>query len=464
MELGDIETALLRDPLISEAATCIQQVGANTEPALVSYVVLAESDAGSDLVPQDLEAIKVKVHRQLQAILPQYMVPSAIHILGALPLTPNGKVDRKALPKLTIESVGDTYVKPVTPTEIKLAGIWQSLLEHSEPISREANFFEIGGQSLLIVSLVTQVAQQMQVSLAVKDVFSAPTLAEQALIIDRLAADENANESATNIVTFSEGAEQSLYCFPGLGGMSIGFSALAQALTGEVNVHAFDAPGMLGKGETSDNFDAMVPGYVEELKKQNMDKPIWIMGHSFGGRVAWEVGRQLESAGVKVYLFLLDVILTNDVFAGEEAEQSESDVKSAFIGGLCDWLGIPLPSGQDDHAFDLTLATQEVRHRLSEMGFGVDQPFSIDDFWEVYQNQSLMNRKYQPQGSFHGGVTLLYCDELKPIFAPVMVDYQRWCTQSVNHQNVRGEHNSMLKSPYVASIAHAVVKALSSQE
>ncbi|MCG7497837.1 amino acid adenylation domain-containing protein [Vibrio sp. Of7-15] len=457
VELGEIETVLLRDPQVSEAVTCIQHIGANAEPALVSYVVLADSDSA----PDNHRAIKDSIQRGLQTHLPHYMVPAAIHILAALPLTPNGKIDRKALPQLTVESVGAAYVKPVTPTEMKLAQIWKNLLEYPDLISREANFFEIGGQSLLIVSLVTQIAQQMQVTLAVKDVFSAPTLTELALVIDGRTTNDIVNESVTNRVTFSEGARQSLYCFPGLGGMSIGFSALAQALAGEVNVHAFDAPGMLGKGETSDNFNAMVANYVEELKSQKSEQPLWLMGHSFGGRVALEVGRQLESAGISVNVFLLDVLLTNDVFAGEEVEDCESDVKSAFIAGLCDWLGISLPSEQ---AFDLTLATHEVRQRLSEMGFGVDQTFSMEDFWAVYQNQSLMNRSYEPQGEFHGRVTLLYCDELKPILEPVMADYQRWMTQPVTYQEVLGEHNSMLKAPYVASIAHAVKQTMSNHE
>ncbi|WP_076585068.1 non-ribosomal peptide synthetase [Vibrio ostreicida] len=455
IELGDIETALLQDARVSEAVTCVRSHGVTHSPSLVSYVVL--SCAGTK---EDRAKVIAQMHQDLQSRLPAYMLPCAIEVLSDLPLTPNGKVDRKALPEPSWALTSEDFVEPESDTERQLAEIWQGLLGHRTSISREANFFDVGGQSLLIVSLVNQVEQLMKVKLAVKDVFAAPTLAQQAQRIEALAHSTFNSQERIGRVTFSEGAQRALYCFPGLGGMSIGFSALAQALTGEVNVIAYDAPGMWDSRDEADDFDAMVTGYVEDIQTDVVKGPLWLMGHSFGGRVAYEVARQLEALGWDVRLFLLDVILTNEALPADETPHTEQEMKSTFVAGLCDWLGIPVPEMPDSEAFDLAQATHDVTQKLQAMGLGSAQGLSLEQVWSVYQRQSSMNTGYCPRGKFNGPVSLLYCDELRPFLDRVHAQYQAWCSHTITAQSVSGEHNSMLKRPHVNDIASAVLKQI----
>ena len=114
------------------------------------------------------------------------MIPSAWLALEQLPLTPNGKVDRKALPAPQIrgEDAGD-YAAPRSELERVLADIWAKVLRVDQ-VGIQDNFFELGGHSLLGMKLVTQVGEQLSVTLPVSAVFKYPTIERMSKAIDSL--------------------------------------------------------------------------------------------------------------------------------------------------------------------------------------------------------------------------------------------------------------------------------------
>ncbi|WP_284291834.1 non-ribosomal peptide synthetase, partial [Piscinibacter gummiphilus] len=132
IELGEIEAQLLAQPEVQEAVVVAD------EGRLVAYVT-GEVDTS-------------QLRERLGRVLPDYMVPGAMVVLGALPLNPNGKVDRKALPKpeYTSERV---YEAPQGEVETRLAAIWAEVLDVAR-VGRQDNFFELGGHSLLALSLL----------------------------------------------------------------------------------------------------------------------------------------------------------------------------------------------------------------------------------------------------------------------------------------------------------------------
>ncbi|HEY0604396.1 MAG TPA: amino acid adenylation domain-containing protein, partial [Herpetosiphonaceae bacterium] len=122
----------------------------------------------------------------LQAVLPEYLVPSAVVLLDALPLTPHGKVDRQALPAPESAHAGqaDAYVAPRTASETLLAGIWAAVL-HREQVSVDATFFDLGGHSLLATQVIARVRETFQVELPLRTLFEAPTVAGLAARIEQ---------------------------------------------------------------------------------------------------------------------------------------------------------------------------------------------------------------------------------------------------------------------------------------
>ncbi|MCK8504202.1 non-ribosomal peptide synthase/polyketide synthase, partial [Myxococcus fulvus] len=169
IELGEVEAALLLHPSVSQAVASIR-TEASGDKRLVAYVV------GED--------VDVSVLRDfLKLRLPEHMVPSAIAQLDALPLTPNGKVDRDALPALDTQASARDYVAPRTPTEIRLAALWAELL-HVERVGLTDDFFELGGHSLLATQLVSRIRASFGVELALRDLFSVPTIEALAQRVD----------------------------------------------------------------------------------------------------------------------------------------------------------------------------------------------------------------------------------------------------------------------------------------
>jgi len=115
IESAEVESALMDDPVISEAAAIVLQ-DARGEGRLAAYVVPREPPGPS------IEAIRRRLHGRLTP----HMVPSFIAVLEAMPLTPNGKVARHALPApgRNRPPLETPFVPPRTPLEVRLARIW----------------------------------------------------------------------------------------------------------------------------------------------------------------------------------------------------------------------------------------------------------------------------------------------------------------------------------------------------
>jgi amino acid adenylation domain-containing protein len=178
IELGEIESVLANYPGVSQVAAVIREVKPG-DTRLIAFVV-----PESDRPPTDEQ---LRAH--LRGSLPEYMVPQHFATLAQLPLTPNGKVDRKAL-SLDLARDGDdegAYVAPRTATERTLAEIWQQALGVAR-LGVHDDFFQLGGHSLLAAQVLSRVARDHGVSLSLRRMFEAPTIAQLAAAIDRESA------------------------------------------------------------------------------------------------------------------------------------------------------------------------------------------------------------------------------------------------------------------------------------
>ncbi|WP_163833962.1 thioesterase domain-containing protein [Spartinivicinus ruber] len=267
-------------------------------------------------------------------------------------------------------------------------------------------------------------------------------------------------DEASQLVIFSDEEQlPSLYCFPGLGGLSIGFSELSRALFNKVNIKAFDAQGLFNEAVVFNNFEDMIDHHALEIKRHLSTASCSLAGHSFGGRVAFEVGRRLENEGINVTLFMLDVVLSNNVF-GIDEQENEEKIKMDFILALSEWLGISTEAELTLDSPAIDVFSKNISLAMQKMGLINNQSFSVDDFWKAYKSQKNMNDHYLPSGKFNGDVYFLYCEELKPYLPEVVLDYQQYCSK-VNTYKVMGEHHSMLNHENVGSIVSLIQKKIS---
>nr|WP_318646575.1 non-ribosomal peptide synthetase [Pseudomonas sp. Pdm06] len=172
IELGEIEAKLAQHEAIKEAVVLAREDVPGAK-RLVAYFT----------VHGDEHSVEIEnLRTQLQAQLPEYMVPSAYVRLDTLPLTPNGKLDRKALPAPDLASViTREYEAPQGAVETTLAQLWAELLK-VEKVGRHDHFFELGGHSLLAVTLIERM-RQAGLSADVRVLFGQPTLAALAAAV-----------------------------------------------------------------------------------------------------------------------------------------------------------------------------------------------------------------------------------------------------------------------------------------
>ena len=164
VELGEIESRLAAVEGVGEAVVLVR------EGRLLAWF--------TENYPLAIETLR----SQLQAQLPDALVPVAYIKLDALPLTANGKLDRKALPEPDQAAVlSRDYEAPQGAVEITLARIWAEVLQ-VEQVGRHDHFFELGGHSLLAVSLIERM-RQANLSADVRVLFSQPTLAALAAAV-----------------------------------------------------------------------------------------------------------------------------------------------------------------------------------------------------------------------------------------------------------------------------------------
>lgn len=180
IEPDEIQAQLLALAEIGDALVMVRE-DAHCEKQLVAYVTRADGTPATRQLAQYCRS-------QLQARLPDYMIPAAFVVLERLPLTPNGKVDRRALPVPQFDAYGGgEYEAPQGEREETLAGLWQALLR-VERVGRQDNFFELGGHSLLAMRVLSTVRQQYQVAVPLRVFFEAPTIRELARMIGESSA------------------------------------------------------------------------------------------------------------------------------------------------------------------------------------------------------------------------------------------------------------------------------------
>jgi acyl-coenzyme A synthetase/AMP-(fatty) acid ligase len=154
VELGEIESALLQHSGVRNCAV-MMNAGASGQ-RLVAYIA---GEASTD-----------ELKHYLKTKLPEYMVPGVYVMLPELPLSTNGKVDRRSLP-----DIQDGAPETMTAIEELLIDIWTQILGATQ-IGASDNFYDLGGESLLALRIVSRTNKYFQTELSVRTLLEHPVL------------------------------------------------------------------------------------------------------------------------------------------------------------------------------------------------------------------------------------------------------------------------------------------------
>ncbi|OUM66075.1 hypothetical protein PIROE2DRAFT_6786 [Piromyces sp. E2] len=178
IELGEIESAIKEIEGI-DFVTVLDKTNEKTnDKYLVAYYITQN---------KYLNAIDIRNY--LEKKLPKYMIPKFFMKIKEIPFNVNGKLDRKALPDPDINNniVITEYKKPETLTEKKICKLYSLFFNINESkIGRNANFFELGGDSLNVITLLHKIEEEFEIKMNVKDILKHSVIKDLCQYIDNM--------------------------------------------------------------------------------------------------------------------------------------------------------------------------------------------------------------------------------------------------------------------------------------
>ncbi len=182
IELGEIESALEQIEGVERAVARVTEIG--SMPAIEAF-----------LLPKDgREFSREYIRNRLSSILPEYMIPARFYIADSIPLNSSGKVDRRHLKGRLIGKKDkrrgraekrETLDTPDTATLInKVMDLWHKVLSEDAEFGAEDNFFEIGGNSILLIKLHALLEEKWPGVFSIPDLFVYVTVSQQASRIE----------------------------------------------------------------------------------------------------------------------------------------------------------------------------------------------------------------------------------------------------------------------------------------
>ena len=306
VELEEVEAVIARHEGV--VACCVTTfVDGSGEAALNAHIVCAGGPAAFDS-----QALLAFLRRQL----PKYMVPARAFVVERLPRSPTGKVDRAAVARIEMAqpAIAARGVPPKGELEEDMLKIWREVL-NAPHLGVTDDFFEAGGHSLLVISLVLKIQRRLGIELGVERIFKAPTvrtlcgsMSETAVPLPAVALPISTSR-APDILYFVHGRAQ--------------FIPIAKALQDAVASVAVFPNGtkwlkrLVGDDDPLGAIRRVSDAFAQAILNAHRGEHLYVAGHSFGGSLAVETACQLEALGTRPHgVFIFDTKLRSDQGSG----------------------------------------------------------------------------------------------------------------------------------------------------
>ena len=289
IELGEIEAAIASYPAIERGGVVVREDRPG-DRRIVGYVRAAPR--------YNPHALRTHV----AAHVPDYMVPVAFVALDDWPVNANGKLDRKALPAPDY-GVGESSGRAAqTQTERALATLFAEVLGLPQAPDADADFFSLGGDSLLAVQLLLRVQEHWHRNPGLGALFSTPTVAGLAAVLD--ADDASFDSGLAPMIRLLDGDPTlpPLFLLHPAGGIGWGYRHLARALSPRRTVYALQAPALDPAVPIPAGIDALSTDYAARILATSPRGPYHLAGWSVGGILAQAVAVKLQASGHAVGL------------------------------------------------------------------------------------------------------------------------------------------------------------------
>jgi amino acid adenylation domain-containing protein len=428
VELGEVESALLRLPDVEMAVAVLRPVGDRSQ--LVAYV-----QSQQPLTP-------AAVREALRAWLPDYMVPARIQVMRRLPLLVSGKVDHSALPPLEgpTEELEDA---PVGLMEKPIIHVFKEVLGRTS-VGPTDSFFDLGGDSLSSVHAAMRLEDVLGYEVPAALIHQAPTPRLLARSLQHALVRVTGHVSLLN----RGGPGTPLFCMADLFGHAFNYLSLAARLGADRPVYGV-VPGPLQEAFAEDgDIGRLARSFTTQLRLIQPQGPYLIAGYSAGGLLAVEVARQLERQNQAVTLILLD----SHLHSGQPAHQA------LVHWGLQRWRALPGPHRPAAIARRAMALGGKLARQFTP---GAEAPPDWVPRSQVAFAASMIRAalRYRP-GPFGGPTLIVEATKAEAAEPSPQVDgrlgWAKVLTGDVTQVSVAGGHHQFLREPLVAETAMAL--------
>ncbi len=460
IELGEIESAIATHPKVRETAVIVREDRPG-DKRLTAYIAPR----------QGTQPNQGMIRAYLEEKLPAYMIPSTFVFIDGFKLTPNGKVDKNALPEphdISPEHE-EQYIAPRNNTESILEEIWAETLG-LEKVGAKDNFFNLGGHSLLGVSLLNNVEKNFGKRLPISSLFKAPTIEGMARLLDAesgamadTTSPETGKQWETLVAIKPEGKRTPFFCVHGRA------HSLSQYMHEEQPFYWLHH-GQDAKRTKYLSVEAIADIHLREIRTVQPAGPYYIGGFSFGGMVAFEMAQKLINEGEEIaVLALFDPTLVGKFSHG-------SGNKSKLHAFLSRLKKEQSSTGKIQQILDITHSrARRLRHNLSEQSKSiickacmsldrpVPAPLAVFNLIRMFK-QAASQYEYKP---YPGPVTMFVPESYHKRERLLENLKARWsdiARQGVEFRFVKGatSHHKMVEEPFVRDLVEQLEDCLMS--
>lgn len=345
-----------------------------------------------------------------------------------------------------------------TSLEYKLLELFRDVVSGAGDLSATDELAGVDISSLEILMLSQKIQASINLDVPVELLAGARSIRDLSV---RITAERELSEPEVGqgLVKLSrnETSGPKLICVPAAGAMLTSFYPLATHLSIFMTLYGFGHKGISGTENPHNSIPEMAEDYVNQLKHIDENETIYLLGHSLGASVVYEMACMLRNQGRNVHIFMLDsqlyaeggICLSRYFRFFVQDEQAAEAIAQCRIRG--------------EDASDLLRSS--LINEIATRNGGADnmRRESLEKLMSVYAHQILMGLDYVPSQKYDGDITLLLAEEgnVGGYNLQKTIDkYSRYCLENIRTISVKGDHYSVIAKSNVSGLANTLLRVI----
>lgn len=357
------------------------------------------------------------------------------------------------------------FTAPQTETEKEITVIWEQVLG-VKGIGIDDNFFDLGGDSLIIVQILQKLRQTLKKDLTINDLLNANTIAELAQIIDPQSAC-NSTQLPPCIVKFREGSAgvSPIFLVHPIAGTIHNYVNLPNCLPSYQPLYGIQHPQWTDELVDCQTIEELAAYYLEAVRQVQPQGPYFLGGYSGGVYATYEMAQQLIAVGEKVaFLALIDK-------PHWETDADKPNRNNPNFGTDLETmvyyadLRTPKPNGEShlNDYLQLNSFEKQLQYFLSHSPW-IQEMMPVNStneewqkFWEIFVKLRTMNVNYQPKK--YEGLAVYIAAEIRDIYYDRFHE-KPWFELIPNliFEEVPGDHVTMWHQPHIQVLSQTIQK------